>query len=151
MDKLLNKYGMFQCHPVLTPMIPNSHLQPVTDTNICKDFNYQKAIGSLNYLTMCSRLDLAFTTLALAQFLEKPLMDHVAAFKRVLKYLQGTRDFCLMLDGNKGLENLEGYCDSDWGSNFDGKSFSGHGIQCGGLIAWKTKKHPIVSLSSTEA
>ncbi|MBW0496028.1 hypothetical protein O181_035743 [Austropuccinia psidii MF-1] len=56
-----------------------------------------------------------------------------------------------MLDGKKGLENLEGYCDSDWGSNFDGKSFSGHGVRCGGVIAWKTKKQPVVSLLSTEA
>ncbi|MBW0520743.1 hypothetical protein O181_060458 [Austropuccinia psidii MF-1] len=27
-DKLLDKYGMSQCHNVLTPMIPNSHLRP---------------------------------------------------------------------------------------------------------------------------
>ncbi|MBW0481422.1 hypothetical protein O181_021137 [Austropuccinia psidii MF-1] len=46
---------------------------------------------------------------------------------------------------------MEGFSDSDWGNNYDGRSFSGYGINLGGLICWKSKKQPIAALSSTES
>ncbi|MBW0479280.1 hypothetical protein O181_018995 [Austropuccinia psidii MF-1] len=46
---------------------------------------------------------------------------------------------------------MEGFSDSDWGNNYDGRSFSGYGINLGGLICWKSKKQPIAALFSTKS
>ncbi|MBW0497754.1 hypothetical protein O181_037469 [Austropuccinia psidii MF-1] len=148
--KILAKFGMMECKSVATPMIQGTHLVSSKEEDLSTDFEYCKAVGLLNYLTSCTRPDLAYVTSALSQFLEKPLRDHVAAFKEVLCYLQGTKSCELTLGGNVPTE-IQGDSDSDWGSNFDRKSFSGHGMIYGGLISWKTKKQLTVALSTTEA
>ncbi|MBW0521595.1 hypothetical protein O181_061310 [Austropuccinia psidii MF-1] len=125
-NKILGEFGMMDCKSVATPMIQGTHLAPSNKEDLSTNFEYCKAVGLLNYLTSCTRMDLAYISSALSQLLEKPSRDHVAVFK-------------------------QGYSDSDWGSNFDGKSFSGHGMIYGGLIYWKTKKQSTVALSTTEA
>ncbi|MBW0560421.1 hypothetical protein O181_100136 [Austropuccinia psidii MF-1] len=138
------------CKSVATPMIQGTHLVPSNKEDLSTDFEYCKAVGLLNYLASCTRTDLSYLTSSLSQFLEKPLRDHVAAFKQVLCYLQGTKSYELTLGSNVPTE-IQGYSDSDGGSNFDGKSFSGNGIIYGGLISWRTKKQSTVALSTTEA
>ncbi|MBW0463705.1 hypothetical protein O181_003420, partial [Austropuccinia psidii MF-1] len=109
------------------------------------------AVGLLNYLVTCTRPDLEYSTSSLSQFLDCPSDDHVAAFKRILRYLQGTKGFSLVLGGNNPSSIISGFADSDWGSNYDGKLFSGFGFLFGGLITWKTKKQSTAALSTTEA
>ncbi|MBW0499094.1 hypothetical protein O181_038809 [Austropuccinia psidii MF-1] len=46
---------------------------------------------------------------------------------------------------------MEGFSDSDWGTKYGGRSFSGYGINRGGFICWESKKQPISALSSTES
>ncbi|MBW0537484.1 hypothetical protein O181_077199 [Austropuccinia psidii MF-1] len=150
-DKILKEFGMENCKPVTTPMDPGVRLVLSDETNQDTIFCYQKAIGLLNYLTSCSRPDLAYATSVLSQFLDKPSSCHVSAFKRILQYLQGTKNYELTLGGTIKNSEIIGYSDSHWGSNYDGRSFSGYGVLCGGLIIWKTKKQPIVALSTTEA
>ncbi|MBW0577053.1 hypothetical protein O181_116768 [Austropuccinia psidii MF-1] len=95
--------------------------------------------------------DLAYSTSLLSQFLDSPSDDHVAAFKRILRYLQRTKGFLLVLGGNNPSSIISGFTDSDWGSNYDGKSFSGFGVLFGGLITWKTKKQSTAALLTTKA
>ncbi|MBW0465950.1 hypothetical protein O181_005665 [Austropuccinia psidii MF-1] len=73
------------------------------------------------------------------------------AFKRILRYLQGTKDFSLILGGSIPSSTISGFADSDWGSNYNGKLFSGFGVLFGGLITWETKKQSTAALSTTKA
>ncbi|MBW0568162.1 hypothetical protein O181_107877 [Austropuccinia psidii MF-1] len=150
-DKILKEYGMEDCKSVVTPMIQNERLTPAIAEDEVSGFDYRKAVGLLNYLSTCTQPDVSFITSALSQFLEKPTAKHVLAFKRVLRYLQGTNKEALILGGKGSDDEIVGFCDSDWGSNFDGRSFSGYGLMYGGLTTWKTKKQPTVALSTTEA
>ncbi|MBW0476117.1 hypothetical protein O181_015832 [Austropuccinia psidii MF-1] len=145
-NKILTEFGMMDCKSVTTPMIPGTRLVPSKEEDLSIDFEYRKAVGLLNYLTLCTRPYLAYVTFAFSQFLEKPSKDHVAAFKRVLRYLQGTKSDKLTLGGDGSPIEFKGYSDSDWGSNVDGKSFSGYRMVYGGFISWKTMKQPTVAL-----
>ncbi|MBW0483207.1 hypothetical protein O181_022922 [Austropuccinia psidii MF-1] len=149
-EKILKEFGMENCKTVTTSMDPGLKLVLSNKTNQDSNFSYQKAVGLLNYLTLCSRPDLAYATSVLSQYLDKPLSCHISAFKRILQYLQGTKNYELTLGGTSKNSEIIGYSDSDWGSNYDGRSFSGYGVLCGGLIIWKSKKQPIVALSTTE-
>ncbi|MBW0535257.1 hypothetical protein O181_074972 [Austropuccinia psidii MF-1] len=51
-ESLLDLYGMSNCRPVATPLVPNEHLDSPTQAKVDKfknlDINYRGAIGSLN-------------------------------------------------------------------------------------------------------
>ena len=87
-----------------------------------------------------------------AKFSSNPTPDHIAAAKRVLRYLQYTS--ALHLTFVKNVESqLEGYSDSDWaGDKDDSKSTSGYLFTlAGATICWKSRKQKLIALSSTEA
>ncbi|MBW0535737.1 hypothetical protein O181_075452 [Austropuccinia psidii MF-1] len=93
-DSLLDLYGMTNCKPVATALMPNTHLEAASDEDK-KNFsvlnvNYHSAIRSLSYLSTATRPDLSFAISALSQFLESPGIQHWHAFPHVLKYLKGT-------------------------------------------------------------
>ncbi|MBW0578138.1 hypothetical protein O181_117853 [Austropuccinia psidii MF-1] len=89
---------------------------------------------------------------ALSQFLEKPGIKHWNAFLHVLKYLKGTQNVGLTYNGNK-CEAPVAYCDADWGNcHITRPSVTGYLIKLfNNLVVWKTRKKPMVSLSSAEA
>ena len=75
-------------------------------------------------------------------------------WKHCLRYLKGTLEYKLCY--RKCRENLVllGYSDADWASSSDRRSTSGYcfSLSDTGLpISWKSKKLPIVALSSCEA
>jgi hypothetical protein len=51
---------------------------------------YQSAIGSLMYLSVSTRPDIAYAVGTLARFSSKPTKEHCTALKRVLCYFKGT-------------------------------------------------------------
>ena len=53
--------------------------------------NYQQCIGACMYLTVFTRLDCCFAVKQLARFMSNPGPSHVAAARRVLRSLAGTR------------------------------------------------------------
>lgn len=132
---MLDECSMTDCHPVSTPMVPGSYLAPASDEQhqefLASGLNYNWAVGLLNHLVMCTRPDLAFTAGQLAQQLKKPSLDHWAAFKRVLRYLQGTCKNGLVLGG--GPIKLPMYADSDYaGCPTTRRSTTGYIAQVGG-------------------
>ena len=103
------------------------------------------------HLWLCTRPDLAFTISQISQFSSNPSTLHESAAKRALRYLNGTRNFGITFDGNRGLV-LEGYSDADWGAGEDRKSISGYVFTlAGGAISWSSKKQATTALSTTEA
>lgn len=79
-NSMLTGYGMEECRPTSTPMIPNTHLVPASDEEhaefIASGENYRRAVGLLNYLVLFTRPDLALVASQLSQFLEKPGPAH---------------------------------------------------------------------------
>lgn len=154
-ESMLIEYGMDDCRPVSTPMIPGSHLVPATDAEkeefAATGDNYRRAVGLLNYLVLCTRPDLAFVASQLAQFLDNPGMPHWAAFKRVLRYLKHTTHLGLTL-GN-GPIHLKVYSDSDYaGCPFSRRSVTGYcAVVAEGCVSWRARKQATVATSTTEA
>lgn len=70
----------------------------------------------------------------------------------MLHYLKGTLDFGILY-WKGGDEKLESYTDSDYASDVDDrKSTSGYVfLTSSGVVSWLSKKHVIVTLSTTEA
>jgi hypothetical protein len=160
-DTLLERFGLTNANPVSTPLDPNVNLDHWKDNNSTSTpperttDGYGALIGSLMYLAISTRPDIAFAVTKLAQFTANPKPIHWTAVKRVFRYLKGTKHFALTYGGpdiETLTEDLNIYCDADWASNYDRKSTSGYVLTiAGGAVAWSSKKQTTVALSTAEA
>jgi hypothetical protein len=125
-----------------------------------ESWNYSSVIGQLNYLAQNSRPDIPFTVHQCARYSKGPKALHEKAAKRIIYYLQCTRDKTLIMKPNKNL-SLDAYCDSDfdgvWHQEFahlcdSCLSRTGFIIVLAGVpIHWSSKLQTEIALSSTEA
>ncbi|KAF2303855.1 hypothetical protein GH714_023898 [Hevea brasiliensis] len=147
---LLKKCKMENSKSVTTPQAPSSKLQ-CSSSGFGDPTLYRSTIGSLLYL-LFTRPEISFTVNRLAQYMHRPTEEHWQAVKRVLRYLQGTAEYGLLLRPSSVYE-ISAYSDSDWaGSIEDRKSTTGFAIYLGrNLVSWASKKQRSVSRSSTEA
>ena len=74
---------------------------------------YASVVGSLMYAQVCMCPDIAYVTGMLGRYLSNPRVDHWKAAKRVLRYLQRTKDYMLIYRRSDKLE-IVGYIDSDF-------------------------------------
>jgi hypothetical protein len=164
-NTMLKKFGMENSKAVFTPVQTGTKLSEATDKP--KDekqemaiheedtFNktaYQQAVGSLMYVMVGTRPDLAFAVALVSKFCSNPSTTHWLAVKRIFRYLKGTANYGIEYQATRA-DQLIGYCDSDWGNdNTDRRSIGGYvHLLAGGAISWKSKKQNTVALSSTEA
>ena len=157
---LLEKYGMSDCKPVLTPLPPKlalSHdMSPCTEEErkLMSEIPYLSAVGSLQYLATMTRPDIAHAVAYLARFNANPGLDHWKALKHLLRYLKGTVDHKLHYRGDlSGKELFITYSDASHGDCVDtGRSTAGYvTMMAGGAVGWYSKLQTIVALSTTEA
>ena len=154
---LLNQFGMEECHPTATPLVAKQKLtrdmSPVTDAELQRmaDIPYRSAVGSLMYLALATRPDIANAVRDLARYSHNPGWDHWLGVKHVFRYLQGTKD--LGITYTRTNESLLAYSDSDW-ANDESTSRSVTGnvfILANAAITWASRSQKHVSLSSSEA
>ncbi|XP_042006029.1 secreted RxLR effector protein 161-like [Salvia splendens] len=148
---LLRRFKMEGCKPVATPLVTNEKFSKEDGTPKANAAIYRSIIGSLLYLT-ASRPDIMYSTSLLSRFMQDPSQVHYGAAKRILRYLQGTRDYGIWYTP-ESFSKLIGYTDSDWGGSTDDmKSTSGYTFSLGSdIFSWSSKKQDCVAQSSAEA
>ena len=113
-NDILEKFKMMDCKSVLTPIVKENSIknseQPV-DKNL-----YLSMVGSLIYLAVISRPDIAFAVSQVSQAMANPIQENFIAVKRILRYISGTKNYSITYSKN-GNKILHGYSDSDWGGN----------------------------------
>lgn len=155
---VLEEFHMDDCRPVSTP-IDKLQSKRTNDDAIFDQKTYQKAVGSLMYLMLGTRPDIAFAISHLAQFCSDPAEKHWIAIKRVFRYLKGTAHHCLYLSPSRQAKfcdkinsTIHGYTDADWGASFDRKSVGGYEFYFNGcLVSWSSRKQTFVATSTMEA
>lgn len=144
---------MHNSKPVATPMQTSvkQSLFP-GDQDPSDDVPYRQAVGSLMYLMVGTRQDLAFVVRKLSQYCEKPLKPHWISVKRVLLYISGTRNRGIQYGASQSLAIVR-YSDSDWGGCLETrKTTSGNVFMlAGGAVSWRSHKQTVVATSSCEA
>ena len=131
-NKFLERFNMKNCSPSVAPILKGDRF----DLNQCprndfewghmKNIRYTSAIGSLIYAQVCTRPDIAFVIRVLGRYHSNPGIDDERATKKVMRYLQGTKDYMLMYRRTYSLEVI-GYSDANFAGCFDSrKSTSGY-------------------------
>jgi hypothetical protein len=88
----------------------------------------------------------------LGRYQSNPGMEHWKAAKKVMRYLQGTKDYSLTFRHTDHLE-VVGYLDSDFAGCVDSRKFTSGYIflLAGRAISWRSNKQTIVATSTMEA
>ena len=156
---LLQEHGLQDSKPVSTPLNPGSRLstsmspQNASEAAEMWQYPYISLVGSLMYLAVTTRPDIAYAAGVLARFNSNPGLPHWQAAKHVLRYLKGTIDLKLTYQPSNSSQLFITYSDADHGGNPDnGKSTGGYVVKIGsGAVSWSSKLQPLVALSTTEA
>ncbi|EDN07547.1 hypothetical protein HCAG_04057 [Histoplasma mississippiense (nom. inval.)] len=155
---LLEEFAMDDCHPTSTPIeenvdFMNDNEEPVAYTAEFTLRSYQSGIGSLQYLATNTRPDVSFAAGFLGRFSARPTSKNWAAFKRTLRYLQGTINAAILTYYKDADIEPVAYADADWAGRDPGsRSTTGYIIyMAGGPVAWRSCRQTGVSKSSTEA
>src|SRR5882762_3529663 len=124
---VLERFGMSDCKPVLTPMEPGLRLSSSMSPNspqellAMKGVPYVSAVGALLYLATATRPDIAYTVSTLCRFNSNPGMEHWKAVKHLMRYIKGTVDMKLTYAPSplRSDEPFVSYTDADHGGNSD--------------------------------
>ena len=168
-NDVLKRFQMHDCTPVSTPCEANMHLSdsdcpPLHERDPTVVRNYQQCVGACMYLTCFTRGDCSFAVNQCARFMHNPGPTHIAAIKRVLRYLAGTRDrgityrrdvtdaAAAAMGKRVGPNQITASADADHAGAKDRRSVSGYAIMlAGAMVMWTSKRQPVTAISSTES
>ncbi|KAJ9689270.1 hypothetical protein PVL29_014779 [Vitis rotundifolia] len=147
-EKILKRFNMHNCSSTKAPICP----QKDDEREEMRTIPYSSVVGSLMYAQVCTRPDIAFVVGVLGRYLSNPGSQHWKAAKKVLRYLQGTKDFMLTYRRTNILD-VVGFCDADFaGCIDDKKSTTGYiFMMAGGVVSWKSVKQTLTASSTMEA
>lgn len=73
---------------------------------------YASVVGSLMYAQVCTHPDISYAVNVLGRYLSNPSLGHWKSVKKVMRYLQGTKDYMLTYKKSNQLQVIS-YSDYD--------------------------------------
>ncbi|GJT03685.1 retrovirus-related pol polyprotein from transposon TNT 1-94 [Tanacetum coccineum] len=159
-SKILNNFRIDNGKPVQMPLGGHFKLSlkdcPVRDCDVERTSKvpYANAVGSLMYLMVCTRPDIAYAVSVVSRYLANSGKNHWEAVKWILKYLRGTANVGLVYGTDHGNHvDVTDFVDSDYAKDPDkGRSITGYAFLVQGcVLSWKATLQHVVALSTTEA
>ena len=155
---VVGRFNMEGSKPVSTPLELGTHLdtsqQPVLDVDkeqMC-NIPYRSAVGSLMYLSTCTRPDISAAISELSKFSQNPGAVHWEGVKRVLRYVNATAGDGLLYKRGAQVA-VWGYADA--GHAGDQETSRGrHGyvfLSAGAAVSWRSSMMKLVTHSSCES
>jgi hypothetical protein len=153
LSKVLQCFGQTNAKYANTPLPEGYHPSPNEGTMDPKlRTQYQQIIGSLMYIMLGTRPDVAYAVTKMVQHAANPSQDHLDRALHICRYLAGTSNYALVYNG-KSNKGLIACTDSDWASNpVDCRSTTGYMVKLAdGIFSWNSRAQCTVAMSSTEA
>uniref|UniRef100_A0ACD5V017 Uncharacterized protein n=1 Tax=Avena sativa TaxID=4498 RepID=A0ACD5V017_AVESA len=149
-NDIIQRVGMKHCSPCPTPLAVNDKLSLTKGTllGLEDSTQYRSIVGDLQYLTL-TRPDICFSVNKVCQYLHTPTTAHWTAIKRILRYINGTKQVGITFQPSSSTL-LCAYSNADWAGDLDDRrSTGGFAIFFGpNLIFWSAMKLAMVSRSS---
>ncbi|GFU27982.1 retrovirus-related Pol polyprotein from transposon TNT 1-94 [Nephila pilipes] len=144
--KILSCFDVINSNPVSRP-IENGAITKDDSVSLSADVPYREAVGSLMFLAIVTRFDIAYAVGGLSQVLDKPQQIHWTIVRRILRYLNGTKKYGIMYLGVTSA-TLESCSDSDYADvPLTRRSISGMMFKYnGGAIAWRSQLQNFIAL-----
>ncbi|CAI7794605.1 unnamed protein product [Closterium sp. NIES-54] len=115
-QQVLQRFDFTYSSPQATPLSTRHSLSALpSDESVEPSGPYPELVGCLMYLMTCTRRDLAYPLSILSRYVApgRHRPEHMAAAKRVLRYLCSTSGMGLVLGGRRPVV-LTGHADASW-------------------------------------
>ncbi|CAI5941202.1 unnamed protein product [Closterium sp. NIES-65] len=154
-QQVLQRFDFTYSSPQATPLSTRHSLSALPlDESVEPSGPYPELVGCLMYLMTYTRPDLAYPLSILARYVapERHRPEHMAAAKRVLRYLCSTLGMGLVLGGRRSVV-LTGHADASWADDqATQRSSQGYTFSLGsGSVSWWSTRSSSVLGSSCEA
>ncbi|CAI7846695.1 unnamed protein product [Closterium sp. NIES-53] len=154
-QQVLQRFDFTYSSPQATPLSTRHSLSTLpSDESVEPSGPYPELVGCLMYLMTCTRPDLAYPLSILARYAApgRHRPEHMAAAKRVLRYLCSTSGMGLVLGGRSPVV-LTGHADASWVDDLaTQRSSQGYTFSLGsGSVSWRSTRSSSVLSSSCEA
>ncbi|CAI7855259.1 unnamed protein product [Closterium sp. NIES-54] len=154
-QQVLQRFGFTYSSPQATSLSTRHSLSALpSDESVELSGPYPELVGCLMYLMTCTRSDLAYPLSILARYVApgRHRPEHMAATKRVLRYLCSTSGLGLVLGGRSPVV-LTGHADASWVDDLaTQRSSQGYTFSLGsGSVLWRSTRSSSVLSSSYEA
>ncbi|CAI7741712.1 unnamed protein product [Closterium sp. NIES-54] len=154
-QQVLQRFDFTYSSPQATPLSTSHSLSALpSDESVLPSGPYPELVGCLMYLMTCTRPDLAYPLSILARYVAPGVHrpEHMAAAKRVLRYLCSTSGLGLVLGGRRPVV-LTGHADASWADDqATQRSSQGYTFSLGsGSLSWRSTRSSSVLGSNCEA
>ncbi|CAI7872961.1 unnamed protein product, partial [Closterium sp. NIES-54] len=154
-QQVLQRFDFTYSSPQATPLSTRHSLSALpSDESVELSCLYPELVGCLMYLMACTRPDLAYPLSILARYVApgRHRPEHMAAAKRVLRYLCSTSGMGLVLGGRHSVV-LTGHADAfSADDQATQRSSQGYTFSLGsGSVSWRSTRSSSVLSSSCEA
>ncbi|XP_051196890.1 uncharacterized mitochondrial protein AtMg00810-like [Lolium perenne] len=142
---------MTACKSAMTPVDTSPKLAAITGAPVNDPTEYPSLASALQYLTFM-RPDITYAVQQVCIHMHDPREQHLAAIKRILRYVKGTISHGLQLHSSSP-HSMVTYTNADWAGYPDTRrSMSGFCFYLGdNLVSWSSKRQHTISRSSAEA
>ncbi|CAI7819632.1 unnamed protein product, partial [Closterium sp. NIES-54] len=154
-QQVLQCFDFTYSSPQATPLSTRHSLSALpSDESVEPSGPYPELVSCVMYLMTCTRPDLAYPLSILARYVApgRHRPEHMAAAKRVLRYLCSTSGMGLVLGGRRPVV-LTGHADASWADNqTTQRSSQGYTFSLdSGSVSWRSTRSSSVLSSSCEA
>ena len=153
LQKVIEQCSMLNAKSASTPLPAGYYAAKNTEpVDVELRSCFQMVIGSLLYLMLGTRPDIAFVVTHLSRHSTNPSQDHLSKALYICRYLIGTSMYSLVYNGGSS-SGLTACTDLDWGSDPTSHlSQTGFYLKLAdGLISWTSHAQKTIAYSSTEA
>jgi Reverse transcriptase (RNA-dependent DNA polymerase) len=153
-DEVIKRFNLSHAKTTPTPVASGTKLKSMNGKELSAEMKskpFRQVVGTLMYLMIGSRPDLAFAITNVSTYMSNYDREHWEAVKRVLRYVKGTKSHRLEYGGDS--VKLSAYTDSDYaGDVAERKSTSGYVTFVGNCaVTWSSRKQRIIATSTAEA
>jgi hypothetical protein len=136
---ILKRVVMADCKPCTTPVDLQVKLAGDSGPPVENASQFRSIAGALQYLTF-TRPDIAYAVQQICLHMHDPREPHLTAMKCILRYLQGTLDYGLLLCRSSSSDLII-YADANWAGCPDTRrSTSDYAVFLGdNLVSWSAK------------
>lgn len=152
--RILEKFNFIKAKSVNVPADPHTTLTNSDfDEREITNVPYREAVGSLMFLALVMRPDIAYAVNIVSRYLDKFKQSHWNAIKRIFRYLIDTAEYGLLYEVQDGKDMLIGYSDADFAGDIDTRrSTTGFVFNiCNAPVSWSSQRQKLVTLSTTES
>lgn len=157
--RMLKRFNMEHCKSVSFPLTSHFKLSALQcpKTDLEKEYMlnipYANAVGSLMYLMVCTRLDLAHSLSVVSKYMSNPGKEHWHVVKWIMRNVKGTISYGLVYTIKILSEpKLVGYVDANYATDSNRRRSLSRVVFMlfENTVSWKSNLQPVVALSTTE-